>query len=319
MIVFGHNSFLLHGCKPSELGMPVEIDNQYRIERRQRYVHLFWIPTFGIGKIWVLRDLKSDQLFEPNMAIGKILNSLPLEDKTPWYTFALPLLALVAAIVVPIGMKISDYASQKKHEAYVHEKNEAIKKAIETPSTHQYFELRDDQYNKSFLKVVGSDNSTLRCVIITGDYDDPSFLAPFARNKGQLDTISLRKDELIKNITEKLAILPDGNPRIIEEKYEYNDALFHSKHAGFQEGIFAATIQNLGADVTLVKSATVSGNLSLNPLPGKIDNADSLQLVGTFTGMEPQYQGLWTFKNKAGETRAYDVYINSARIFFNKK
>jgi hypothetical protein len=324
MIVFGHNSFLLHGCKPSELGMPLEIDQQYRIERRQRYVHLFWIPTFGIGKIWAMRDLKSDQLYQPNAAILQILNSLPIKEKTPWYTFALPLLALLVAIVAPIYIKIDDYASAKRHEAYTAEKNEAIKNAIESPSKYQYFELRDADYNKSFLKVVGSDRNSLRCLIVTGDYRDPDFLDAFARNKGILDTVVVDKQKLLKSISEDnlsngVAALPDERPRVIVGKYEYDAAILHTVNAGFQEGQFMAKIQNVGVDVTFQHATVESANVTLAPLPEKIGSGEEFELIGTYEGIEPKYQAVWSFKNAEGTLASYQVYINSSRIYFTKQ
>src|SRR3569623_725156 len=99
MIVFGHNSFLLHSCKPLQLGMSEEFDKQYSIERRQRYFHLFWIPFFGIGKIWAMRNRQDNKLYVPNDLLLKALNALPLKDKTPWYTYSLLLIG-VAAIML---------------------------------------------------------------------------------------------------------------------------------------------------------------------------------------------------------------------------
>jgi hypothetical protein len=326
MIVFGHNSFLLHGCKPSELGMPVEIDAQYRVERRQRYFHFFWIPTFGIGKIWALRDLRSNQLYQPNGPILQALNSLPLKDKTPWYTYALPLLALVVAIIAPIYMKIDDYASAKRYEAYTRTQNEALKHAVESPGKYQYFELRDAEYNKSFVKVVGNSPKSLKCLIVTGDYSDPGFLEVFARNKGVLDTIVIDKQMLIQSIGEDnlsnaslVGALPDERPRVMVAKYEYDVALFHTVNAGFEEGNFVASIQNVGADVTLDSVTVKNANLTLTALPEKIALGDEFQLVGSYSGMEPQYSAVWSFKNADGKSISYDVHINSARIYFNKK
>lgn len=323
MIVFGHNSFLLHACKPSQLGMPVEIDQQYRVERRQRYAHLFWIPTFGIGKVWVLRDLKTDQLYEPNAMVLQALKSLPLKESTPWYTFALPILALAIAILAPIYMKVDEYLSDKRYEARQLETNESIKSAIESPGKYQYLELQDESYQSSFIKIVGSDKDSVRCLIVTGDYRAPGFLQAFARNKGVLDTIVLSKSALIKSIGQNnpnaFLGLPDERSRELVGLHEYSAAVFEDLAVGFEEGKFIASLQNEGADVIFEKATVTSGNLALNALPEKISSGDEFQLTGTYDGMEPKYNAVWSFKNAEGESFLYDVYISSARIYFNKR
>jgi hypothetical protein len=326
MIVFGHNSFLLHGCKPSELGLPADVDQQYRIERRQRYAHVFWIPAFGIGKIWCLRDLKSNDLYHPNATILQFLNALPLQDKTPWYTFALPLLALAFAIIAPIYIKIDDYASAKRHEAYQLERNEGLKQAIASPGANLYFEMRDADYKSAFVKIVGSDANTLKCLVVTGDYNNETeFLQAFARNKGVLDTLDIEKAKMMQlvgvdNTTKvRVNVLPDDRPRIIKEKHEFKDAFFTTVSAGFEDGNFVATLQNVGADVTLDSASVSQANLNLSPVPTKLAFGEEFILAGTYDGMEPRYNGVWTFKNIAGETASYEVSISSARIYFNKK
>lgn len=326
MIVFGHNSFLLHGCKPSEIGLPAEVDQQYRIERRQRYAHLFWIPAFGIGKVWCLRDLKTNDLFHPNATILQFLNSLPLQDKTPWYTFALPLLALAIAIIAPIYMKIDEYASAKRREAYQVEKNEALKQAITSPDKNLYLSMRDADYNSAFVKVVGSDANTLKCLVVSGDYrDDTEFLQAFARNKGVLDTVEIEKEKMLQLVGVEyvsdvpVSVLPDERPRIIYEKYVYDNALITTVSSGYEDGTFVATLQNIGADVTLDSAAVKQSNMQLSPIPAKIAFGEEFVVVGQYEGMEPQYNGEWAFKNADGASSIYEVSINSSRIYFSKK
>ena len=100
MIVFGHNSFLLNACKPSQLGMSEDFDQLYSIERRQRYFHLFWIPFFGIGKTWGMRSHKDNKLYVPSPAVEQALNALPLKEKTPWYTYSFLILVLAAVTTI---------------------------------------------------------------------------------------------------------------------------------------------------------------------------------------------------------------------------
>jgi hypothetical protein len=326
MIVYGHNSFLLHSCKPSEIGLPADVDQQYRVERRQRYAHLFWIPAFGIGKVWCLRDLKTNDLYHPNATILQFLNSLPLQNKTPWYTFALPLLALAIAILAPIYMKIEDYASQKRYEAYQAEQKESMKQAILSPKPNQYFELKDNDYKASFIKVVGSDANTLKCLIVSGDYNNESeFLQAFARNKGVLDTVVIEKNTLLQiaesdNLTNaKATLFPDDQPRVIREKYQFDNVFLTSSAAGYENGKFVATIQNLGADVTLDTAKVEQTNISLSPLPQKLAFGEEFQIVGEYVGMEPHYSGVWTFKNAEGVSTAFEVSINSSSVYFYKK
>ena len=64
-IVFGHNNFLIKSYTPAELGIPPSDKlNGIVFEVRQHYFHLFWIPFFGIGKIYVIRRTGDSGMYQ---------------------------------------------------------------------------------------------------------------------------------------------------------------------------------------------------------------------------------------------------------------
>lgn len=108
MLIYGWNSFVVGKHKPSDIGLEAEMDRDVLFERRQKYVHIFWIPVFGIGKVWVMRKTNDSNQYKVNDDVEKVLKYKFPNHPTPWYTFALPL--LVAAILL-IGQVVQMFGA----------------------------------------------------------------------------------------------------------------------------------------------------------------------------------------------------------------
>jgi hypothetical protein len=100
MLVYGWNSFKLNSYEPTQLGIPTHPSDQFTIEHRQAYFHLFWIPFFSLGKRWVIR--KDGKMYVMADAFKPIVEQIPNKKGTPWYTFTGLLLGLAAIIFFSI-------------------------------------------------------------------------------------------------------------------------------------------------------------------------------------------------------------------------
>ncbi len=57
MIVFGTNNYALKTIDPMDIGVDPSALHGLKIQRRQKYFHLMFIPTFPIGQYWALINM----------------------------------------------------------------------------------------------------------------------------------------------------------------------------------------------------------------------------------------------------------------------
>ena len=92
-----------------ELGIKVE-DPTQRVEVRQKCFHLFGIPFFSLGKMYVFR--KDGKLYNLTPELEAVLREKTVH-KTPWYTY-------IGFIIVLLGFLL--YNANDKYEVYRSEK-----------------------------------------------------------------------------------------------------------------------------------------------------------------------------------------------------
>lgn len=333
MIVFGWNSFKLNACRPSQLGLPDVLDQDFNLERRQKYFHLFWIPFFGIGKIWALRKRSDDQLYEPNEAILKYLNGLAIQEKTPWYTFSLPLLLLAGGIFFFISSSISAYTSQKEHERYIASRNVRFESAINQYREGTYFELRDDNYKNLFLKAIRNDGQHIVCLVSEGAenaYGDNKVLEAFTVTPDvpSFDTIRILKGDLVKTINvndsynfKGHALIPGRAPLEMVNFTRVEFPVFKQVSAQYDQGKFIAIVQNIGA-AGVLKSYTPDNNDFIWTNAATIQAiapGDLMEIEGTYQSSEPSGRGTLSIASARDSVASFDLSIYGTAVSLEPK
>lgn len=173
MIVFGTKHFKIKSFTQRELGISreeglVNID----IQVRQKYAHLYWIPVFPTGKIYCFKRPGDDNLYELPLTIKQNLEFKHSQDiKTPWYSYALPLLGLLVALWFYVGDKISDISYENSF--YLNQAKDKMMAKYPTTGDYYAFEAYDTKkgYNSKsiVLKVNSYDEDTIE---FTAGYDD---------------------------------------------------------------------------------------------------------------------------------------------------
>ncbi|MCT4616159.1 MAG: hypothetical protein N4A49_14975 [Marinifilaceae bacterium] len=138
-IVFGVRHFKLKSYTLKELNLTEEDIDNVTIERRQNYFHLYWIPFFATGKSWALR--KDDELYDLPAEYEAILEKKEIKHKTPYYTFAFPLLAVAGLIIYLLGIHINNYASEKRAQERFQAELADLNEKIATPRQNDFYEL----------------------------------------------------------------------------------------------------------------------------------------------------------------------------------
>ncbi len=127
-IVFGWNNFRIKSYKPQELGLTQNPDPGYRIEIRQSYFHLFWIPFFGLGKKWSIN--KGGKLYELPAEFVPLVQPLQRQVRTPWYTYAGPLLILAGGLLFWAYSEYQEYGYRQSSISYFKKKNTVLEEQL---------------------------------------------------------------------------------------------------------------------------------------------------------------------------------------------
>ena len=127
-IVFGIYNILIKTFLAHELGLTQEEQATMVFEVRQRVFHLFWIPVIPLYKIYTVTT--NGSTYHVSAEVEAFMKQTK-GVRTPWYSFALPLLA----IVIGLGVYISDSIDASNREeraaneqmAFVNHTQELIK------------------------------------------------------------------------------------------------------------------------------------------------------------------------------------------------
>jgi len=328
MIVYGWNSFVVGKYRPSDIGLDANMDGQVVFERRQKYAHLFWIPFFGIGQIWVLRKANDSNQYKLQPDIEKVLQYKYPSHKTPWYTFSLPIAAAAIGLIVYFSNMYSSYASQKRYA-----ENEVNRIAEQTavasdakPGT--YIRL-DGKERDVYLKVLSNDEKGLTCVVSRPSeyhYGDNAMLEAFVNDgKTLLDTMVIAKADMLKTVNTNTAgftgfeVIPgEGNSTMQEVKY-YPNPVFASIGGAYDNGTFRAMIRNIGGAGKFKSVELPADKFELvSKFPDEIVAGDSLLVVGSYTGAEPRATGTLTLDDGQSPVE-YDFRIYGSHLIIKEK
>jgi hypothetical protein len=114
MIVYGWNSYLLKSVSLVELGIITNDTPDTNIEYRQKYFHLFFIPFFPIGRIWVVRQ--GGKMYDVAPEIKDRLNHVETATKHKIWAWSGLLLALGALLIYNISNSIEEKAYKARME-----------------------------------------------------------------------------------------------------------------------------------------------------------------------------------------------------------
>lgn len=146
MIVFGWYSWLISRYTAKELNLPEGDWDNVSFEVRQKCFHLFYIPFFSIGKMYVMRkdgnkyELTSE--FEAYMRAAKPHN-------TPWYAY----LGLILIPICLIGYRMNDAYKRYERTQYQKELIQQRLDWIDNPQIHDVYKLYNNHYDGCMMRV----------------------------------------------------------------------------------------------------------------------------------------------------------------------
>jgi hypothetical protein len=324
-LVFGWNNFHLKSYKPSEVGLSTELDEQLTIERRQKYFHLMFIPFFSLGQTWSVRKKGDSALYETPAQMLIFLEAQNLQHKTPWYTFALPILAVVGGVLFLFFQMISEI--DRKEQARIHREKRVAStiQSINAPVTTTYFEMEDGE-RTVYLKVVDHDKESLRCLL---SYKDPEYseyevLEAFIADSifRDFDTVQVRKRDMLKTFNEA-DVYPFEGYQILNGagKFKLNEIrtipypVFKTLGCEYRDGQFVALLVNLGERAKLKSFTKLSANIEPEvDFPVEVNSGDVILYKARYINGDPQLRAKIKFELQSKDSVEFDFSIYSTHI-----
>jgi hypothetical protein len=112
MIVYGWNDFKIVSYTPEALGFTNDSPVRYTAQVRQRYFHVFFIPFFGIGKMWVINE--GGNFHEMPEVFRTAIRHQHPKPRSPWYTFSG---LMLVAVIISISVGVHEYKMHKVRQA----------------------------------------------------------------------------------------------------------------------------------------------------------------------------------------------------------
>lgn len=139
MIVYGHNNFIIKSYTPKEIGITGDMEaSGIKLQVRQRYGHLFWIPFFPIGKLWVIKKDGDESLYVMPEEIKRTIISRYGNPGTPWYSFTLILIGVAIGLIA----MLSESIDKQRYEDNFYNTVDETKMFIKYPTTGDCYVLR---------------------------------------------------------------------------------------------------------------------------------------------------------------------------------
>jgi hypothetical protein len=283
-IVFGWNSFKIKSFTNRELNLPDQDNKPWRIEARQSYFHLFWIPFFGLGKKWVTPIGTQLYKLPPELELQIHRQNIPLPTK--WYTFSLPILIAAGLSGYWAIDKINESNDRANSQARYEKVLNALDSSVQKLTTKHVLKLRDVSGNFAdryiYLKVESiKGDSVTGAFINTGKstYEESAMNVEqfYNQYKDRLNQFSFSKQQLTASITRKynevyglhrpgIALLSgDTTKYALEEADAYFGPIIKDRGTGgFGGNSLSMEFINNGWPAQVTSLKTINGDLQWN-------------------------------------------------------
>jgi hypothetical protein len=295
-IVFGWNHFRIKSIDPYAAGLSQNAQPGYKIEVRQRYFHLFWIPCFSLGKKWALRQ--NNQLYEmPEQYLQVLQGRNDLRVKTPWYTYAGPLLVLFIYVCYSISEKVDAYRSEQYDKKQFAISNTISSAMFRKPSPDDYYVLAPvNGYSNRYARITGLDKNNIQLSVITSAESaySPAAIADLFLQPGiPMQTITIGRGDSAKLFCQEYDKRHDFNGLQVNgssDKYRVEKIvrldgpiLGDGGYASYGGNQIEMEIKNEGLGGTLTSIEKVEGNAEWQiskPMPLSLPANKEFTLVG---------------------------------------
>jgi hypothetical protein len=327
-IVFGWRYFKLKSFTPTELGLPNPKESNFAIELRQGYFHLFYIPFLSIGQKWNIR--KGGKLYETPAPVMEHIHQRRVSARTPWYTFAGPILIVAGFAIYGFNEKIDSIRADKRMETNFEAKAARLTEQLAKTDDHDYYWLKDMGASGSIvlLKVAEVKGDDITCSMLTtglSDYEITPLKMQylFALKGSAAEKITLSRQKMLAAIPRKYQdankgtdVLGNGRLYTAGEIYHLDGPMLVDRNLGYMSRTnIRIDILNLGWPGTLTKITNLSGGYKwTNQVPHIIPSSQNdydyngqFHLIGSLETTDRKYKVELTIVDSLQKEHKYIV------------
>jgi hypothetical protein len=284
MIIFGWYAFLIKSFTQEQLRIVLQNFEGAQFEVRQKVVHVFWIPIFPVGKQYIMR-LNGEKYEMPGTVISVIKDNE--EVKTPWYSFALPILALLAYVVFMFNVEWEDYQYHTRQEVKFDKNVIKLEHDLSNLTDNHFIKIVDYHHAHTsrdfYLDVIKVQDDLVYCFEVkTGqrsDIDNKKYLLESYSAAYNVDTIKIPLKKLQK------AYYKDYDTRrnhkfVGQQLFNkaYDDHFYYIEKIEFIDGLIVSRSSvgtiDMRRKVVYIRVATVGNPVQLVAVKGIENNID---------------------------------------------
>ncbi|WP_158977315.1 hypothetical protein [Cellulophaga sp. L1A9] len=211
MIIFGLRSLKLKSYSFEEIGIANENSPKSRVEYRQKYFHLFFIPFFPVKKFFALRK-EDGKLYDLNYSLTyKIEDAIKDKPKTPWYSFLVFILIFIMYFSIFCNLQYKSFKDKQSDIKNYEKKALQNKKELNnlntnyliklTPSNSPYYMYKTDRFPLKVEKINGDSILLKKLFPNKLKYSsNKNLLEYYFINKNLVDSIWIKKETLKSTI-----------------------------------------------------------------------------------------------------------------------
>jgi len=303
MIVFGWYAFLIKSFTQEQLRIVLQNFEGAQFEVRQKVAHVFWIPIFPIGKQYVMR-LNGEKYEMPGTVISAIKDYE--EVKTPWYSFALPILALVAYAVFTLNIKWENHQYHVRQEVKFEKSVANLEHDLANLTDNHFIKIIDSHSRYTsrdfFLDVIKVENDLVYCFEVkTGQRDSYANIAYLLESYSaafNIDTIKIPLKKLQKAYYKDYDVFT--NHKFVGQQLfnkAYDDHFYYIDKIEFLDGLIVSRssigtidisnktvyvrVVTVGNPVQLVAIKNITNNIDWVALPLKpLEDSSRFEIKG---------------------------------------
>ena len=333
-IVFGWNSFKVRSFTLAEVGVIKEAEPGLQFEVRQAYFHLFWIPMFGLGKRWVVR--KGGKMYEMPGDIKALAQRSLTGVRTPWYTFAGPILLFTAGLVYS---GVNSFKDGQRHKSSVNlykEEKEALTARLQHLTTNDFITIENRSHPSnhiSYLKVEEIKGDDVMVTQIECNCAEPMKVEKeYTQHAGTLPSAKVSLQKLLKAYPKDLDsmlgdaadrqtanLLNDDTRYIVKDVFRRFKPILKVYYANFHQNTIAIRCENTGWPATIAEIKNLTGNIDWSEIINtKVPYNDRLfgnySLDGKKIKYQEPYKFVMTVKDTTGNLYKYELEGQGSKV-----
>ena len=280
MIIYGLNNFLIKTFRAFDLGLVLNYSDDFDVEVRQKYFHLFWIPFFGLGKIWCIR--RGKDLYDLPNGMKEQINQSSLGVKSPFYTYTGLILVGFLFLFSNIQSTIDQKEFNDSVNSFENKRTENFPIRLDNLTENSYVTIGKSSLlsDFSFCKIEKIQGNNIKLLKLDKFFNTDSreldfVLTTFNNHIAEVTEVNTTKENLKKAIGKEFSsklkgyndgfdIFNDGQKYYIQDVFDVDGGphLVDRNTGSYDGNIVSIAMLNYGKSVNLIAIKNLENNIN---------------------------------------------------------